>query len=125
VAGHPLVFPAELSRAFTETRQFACRVNEYHDGTTQRMALVSSSRRSWKCTRRLAPAEMAVLRAFLLAHPTDAFYFYSPKETSPLFTADPTGAATSGRYKVRLNGDINETIYIPRAEVEIELVEVA
>ena len=123
--GYPIVLPQGLCKVFTETRNFTARVNEYHDGTTQRASLVNTSRRSWKITRRLVPAAMATLKAFWAAHPTDAFYFYNPKETSPLYSYDATGAATSGRYKVRFAGDVNEQIFIPRAEIGLELVEVA
>jgi len=129
VAGHPLVFPFGLCRVFTETLTYAARVNEYHDGTTQRQALVSSSRRSWKLTRRLTPSLITTLRAFMLAHPTDAFYFYNPFEpgTGQLEGSnyDSTGASLTGRYTVRLSGDLAETINIARTEISVELVEIA
>lgn len=129
VSGHPLVFPQSLCRAFTEIRTFPARVNEYHDGTTHRQALVSTSRRSWKLTERLTPAQIATLRTFMLTYPTTPFYFYDPKEPASGqmegSNYDPTGASTTGRYTARLSGDLEETIYIPRAEVNVELVEVA
>lgn len=125
VGGHPIVLPQGLCRSFTEVRQFAARTNEYHDGTLQRSSLVNSSQRRWKLVRRLSPSLMATMKAFALAHPVDPFYFYNPKETSPLYSYDATGAATSGRYIVCFDGDLSEQIYIPRAEINIELVEVA
>jgi hypothetical protein len=129
VSGNPLVFPFALCRAFTESSAFAARVNEYHDGTTQRAAVVTTSRKSWKLTERLTPAQMATLRTFLLTYPTTAFYFYDLKQptTGQLEGAnyDPTGAALPGRYSVRLNGDLIETIYIARTEIGVELVEIA
>ena len=129
VSGHPLVFPFGLCRAFTETSAFAARVNEYHDRTTQRVALVTTSRKSWRLVQRLTPTLMATLRTFILTYPTAAFYFYDLKQpdVGQLEGAnyDPTGAALPGRYTVRLNGDLNETIYISRTEISVELVEVA
>lgn len=129
VAGNPLVFPQALSRAFAETLSWAVRANEYHDGTSQRKALVSSGRRSWKLTQRLTAAQMGTLRTFLLAYPTTAFYFYNPKDVSAGqlegSNYDATGANLQGRYTVRLAGDLEEQIGIARTEIGIELVEVA
>jgi phage-related protein len=129
VSGHPLVFPFALSTAFTETQSVAARVNEYHDGTTQRMATVATVRRSWKLTERLTPAAMATLRAFMLAYPTTAFYFYNPKEpgTGQVEGSnyDATGSSPTGRYTVRLAGDLTEQSYIPRTDVGVDLVEIA
>lgn len=121
VGGHPLVFPFALCRAFTAVRSFAAHVNEYHDGTLHRLARVAAGRRSWKVMQRLTSAQVATLKSFMLTYPTTAFYFYDLIEGA----YDATGALTTGRYKARLAGDLTETIYIPRAELGVELVEVA
>lgn len=129
VGGNPIVLPFSLCKAFSEARAIDSRANEYHDGTTERQALVSTSRRSWKLTQRLAPAAMATLKAFWQAHPIDPFYYYNPFEASTGqlegSNYDPTGAATAGRYTVVFVGDWDETIYIPRAEASFGLIEVA
>lgn len=122
VSGNPLVFPFALCRAFTETRTWVAQWNEYHDGTLQRQAQVSAARRSWRLMQRLTSAQIATFRAFMLAYPTTAFYFYNLAETT---VYDATGAATTGRYKTRLAGDLTEEIGIARTDVPCELVEVA
>jgi hypothetical protein len=38
---------------------------------------------------------------------------------------DATGVSTQGRYIVRFNGDWNESIFIPRADCTLDLIEVA
>lgn len=119
------VLPFSLCTQLVEAREWPVRMNEYRDGTPERMALTASARRSWKMSKRLAPAALTALRAFLDAHPTDAFYLYALKETSPLFTWDPTGVAVAGRYLVRAGGDWSQTTYIPRADCSAEFTEVA
>jgi hypothetical protein len=101
------------------------RGNEYADGTQEKGAMVATSRRAWKLTKRIPPSALATLWSFWQDHIADAFYFYNLKETSPLFTWDPTGAAVAGRYTVRFDGDWDEQIFIPRAEVGLQLVEIA
>ena len=118
------VFPGTLSRAFTETHAYEALVSEYHDGSSQRGALVSAPRHSWKLAKRLAPPEMAALREFIALHIADTFYFYNPKETSPVNTWDATGAATAGRYTVRVNSDWSESVGIARTDAAVELIEV-
>jgi hypothetical protein len=128
VSGHPLVFPQLTYRSFVETHTVAGRFIEYHDGTTERMNLVSTARRSWKLGVRLAPAAMVTLMAFLRLHKTDPFYWYNPKENASGHLEgsnyDPTGASVVGRYTASLTGDFAETIYIPRTELSFGLVEV-
>lgn len=129
VSGNPIVLPFFLCKAFMESRSWEMRVNEYHDGTTERMALVSTARRSWQLAARLAPSVLNALWAFWSSWPTAPFYFYDVKEPAsgqPVGSNyDPSGASIQGRYMVRFAGDWAETIFIPRAEVAIQLVEVA
>jgi hypothetical protein len=75
----------------------------------------------------LPAAALQALRDFYDAcnGPTDAFYFYDPYETSPKFSHDPTGVATTGRYTVRFNSEWNQSCEPGRASVNLELIEVA
>lgn len=129
VGGFPIVLPFGLCKAFTCSRAWDVRANEYNDGTPERSALVSNSRKSWKITRRLAPSPLAALKTFWQAHVIDPFYFYDPKEVASGALEgsnyDATGAATQGRYTVVFRGDWDEQVFIPRAEVSLWLVEVA
>jgi len=118
------VFPGTLSKAFTETQTYTALVSEYHDGSSQTGARVSAPRHSWKLAKRLNPAGMTALSAFIALHIADTFYFYNPKETSPANTWDATGAATAGRYTVRINSDWSESIGLARTDAAVELIEV-
>ena len=119
------VLPFSLCRQLVESRQWPVRAVEYHGGETERAALTSTSRRSWTMGKRLTPSGLATLRALLDTYPVDAFYIYSMKETSPVFTWDATGVATAGRYLVRAAGDWNQTTYIARSDVQVQFIEVA
>jgi hypothetical protein len=120
------VLPFSLCTHLVESREWPVRMAEYHDGTTERKALVSTARRSWTMGKRLAPTAIATLQTFLDAHPVDAFYIYVMKETSPAFTWDATGVATAGRYLVRaMITDLNLAVYIPRVDIAVQFVEVA
>jgi hypothetical protein len=119
------VLPFSLCTQLIETHQQSVRMNEYHDGTSERMALVATARRSWQMAKRLAPATLVALHDYLAARPADAFYIYVMKETVPAFTWDATGVATAGRYLVRAVGDWNQTTYIPRADSQVAFLEVA
>src|ERR1035438_7973330 len=91
------VLPFSLCTKLIETRLWPVRMLEYHDGTTDRMALVATGRRSSQMAKRLAPAALPACHDYLAAHPNDAFYICVLKETSPPFTWDATGVATAGR----------------------------
>lgn len=124
------VLPFSLCRQLVESREWPVRAVEYHGGETERAALTSTaltstSRRSWTMGKRLTPAAIATLRAFLDVYPVDAFYIYSMKETSPAFRWDATGVAAAGRYLVRAVGDWSQTTYIARSEVQVQFIEVA
>jgi hypothetical protein len=116
------VMPFSLSTKFQEIHAVQGRRNEYHDGTLQLFTQVSQARRTWKLTKRLTPAQMITLRAWVDAHPADAFYFYNPVQSS--FTWDATGVSTIGRYLVRLNSDWAQTMDMARGDASIELLEV-
>lgn len=123
------VLPQALCTAFTERRDWASRVNEYHDGSRQSTAQVSTPRRSWGLRQRLIATVLETLYTFYLAHQHAAFYFYNPKEPATGQAVgsnyDATGVSTQGRYLVRFAGDWAQTTYIPRADCTLELIEVA
>jgi hypothetical protein len=114
------VFPASLSVAFTEVQTWPARANEYHDGATQRTAMLGKVQRTWKLTKRLSPSALSALLAFWQAQGAGAFWFYNPSET---LVYDPTGVATVGRYRVRFEGPWSQSIGLARADVPVQLVE--
>lgn len=116
-------FPVSLSTKFTETRTGMARLNEYHDGTSERSSLVTEVRRSWKLSKRLTPSDLATLRAFWEANPNTAFTFYNPFETIPPFSSTPTGS--TGAYLVKFASDWEETIGMDRSDASVELIEVS
>ena len=123
------VLPQSLCTAFTERREWVSCVNEYHDGSRQAAALVSTSRRSWALRKRLTASVIQGLWTFWAAHPHAAFYFYDPKEQAtgqPVGSNyDATGISPTGRYTVRFNGDWNQSTGILRSDCTLELIEVA
>jgi len=121
------VLPQSLCRAFVHTREYPVIDNEYRNGESQRSVESSTSRKRWRLAKRLTPAQLHVLRAFYEARngPAESFYFYDPYETNPKFSYDPTGQAVQGRHTVRFNCEWSQSVSLRRAEVEIELVEVA
>jgi hypothetical protein len=87
----------------------------------------TTSRKRWRLAKRLPPIALAALRDFYDARKgaTEPFYFYDPYETSPKFSHDPTGQATAGRYTVRFDSEWSQSVGLGRADVSIELIELA
>ncbi|MBI4910314.1 MAG: hypothetical protein HY820_42245 [Acidobacteria bacterium] len=121
------VLPQSLSRAFARSQEYPVIENEYRNGESQRSVPVNNSRKRWRLAKRLQPTPLQTLRDFFDARsgPTEPFYFYDPYETNPKFSWDPTGAATTGRYTVRFDGEWNQTASPARSDVSIELIELA
>lgn len=123
------VMPLSLSRLFEHSREWHVLENEYAMGESQRRAIPSTSRKSWRLAKRLTTAELAALRTFYQSSvqgPLFTFYFYDGTETVPMWGWDATGAATTGRYAVRFeNTQWAESMSIPRHDVEISLIEVS
>jgi hypothetical protein len=121
------VMPASLSRSFAHERAYPVVESEYRNGESQRSVQATSSRKRWLLAKRPTPVQLAALRDFYDARkgPTEPFYFYDPYETSPKFSTDPTGQAVAGRYTVRFAGEWNQSVDLGRADVQIELIEVA
>ena len=127
IAAPAEVMPWGLCRAFTHSREFAAVENEYKNGEWQRGLLVAISRKRWSIARRLAPDALEELREFYedRSGPQEPFYFYDPWDTSPKFSYDPTGVATTGRYTVRFDGFWEQTSGMGRADVQVDLVQLA
>lgn len=123
-----LVLPLSLSRAFSHSRLYTVRVNQYPNGESQRRSITTTSRKSWRLDKRLTPAEYDTLLAFYQSThgPVLPFYFYDGTETSPLWSWDATGVATTGRYMVRFANEVWQAEFsLPRHNLSIELIEVA
>lgn len=121
------VLPNSLCRAFVHSREYPVIDNEYRNGESQRSVEAATSRKRWMLTKRLKPAQLQALRDFYDARngPHEPFYFYDPYETDPKFSHDPTGLATAGRYTVRFNSEWSQSVGPGRADVQIELIELA
>jgi len=126
-AGPIAVLPPSLCRAFGHSREYPVLDNEYRNGEPQRTAQAANSRKSWMLTKRLPPALLQTLREFYEARngAHEPFYFYDPNETNPRVSWDPTGVAPAGRYTVRFNCAWNQSAGPGRADVQIELIELA
>jgi len=121
------VLPASLSRAFVHARDYPVPDNEYRNGESQRSVQATNSRKRWRLTKRLTPAQLSALRDFYGAcrGPTEPFYFYDLWETSPKFSHDPTGQAVAGRYTVRFAGTWEQSTSLARTDLALELIEIA
>ncbi len=121
------VLPNSLCHSFVHEREYPALENEYRNGESQRTVQAANSRKRWRLAKRLTPAQLAALRDFYDARigPTEPFYFYDPYETNPKFSHDPTGQAAAGRYAVRFAGEWSQSVSLGRADVSIELIEVA
>lgn len=121
------VLPWSLSVAFVRSQEYPVLENEYRNGESHRSVEATNSRKAWRLAKRLTPAQLAALREFYDARhgASEAFYFYDPYETSPRFSYDPTGQSLAGRYTVRFSGSWSQSVGLARADVTIELVEVA
>lgn len=115
--------PLSLSTKFTESSSVQVNINEYHDGSCQRISLVTGGRRSWKIAKRLTPSQVGTLRTFVESLKGAAFYFFNPSETLPPFSSAPIG--TFGRYLVRMASDWEQTNGMARVDTSIELIELA
>ena len=121
-----LVMPRHLCSAFQSSSTCAVLRNEYPNGDSQRRSLVTTPRRTWRLAQRLTPSEWTSLQTFYSqVSGGNSFYFYDPWETSPRFSHDSTGQATTGRYVVRFASDMTLTARLARVEASWQLVEVS
>lgn len=127
------VMPLSLCKMFRSIREWPVLENSYKGGESQRGSMIplssstGTTRLAWEQGKRINATKLELLRAFWEARKgsQEAFYFYDPFETSPLFSHDPTGVATSGRYTVRFDGEWSQTVVFPRIECSIRLVQVS
>jgi hypothetical protein len=118
------VMPYALCTAFTESREYAQLQAQYHDGTTERSQLASTSRRTFKLSQRLNATKAAALKAFWDGQQGGVvpFLFYNLIEG----TYDPSGNSTQGRYTVVFRNNWQQTTGLARTDVQnLELIEVA
>jgi phage-related protein len=121
------VLPASLSRAFVHQREYPVLDNEYRNGESQRSVQATNSRKRWRLAKRLTPAQLAVFRDFYDARkgPTEPFYFYDPYEANPKFSCNSTSQAVAGRYTVRFAGAWEQSTFLTRTDLTLELTELA
>lgn len=102
------------------------REGEYPDGSGQRSAEATVSRRRFIQSKKLSVAQWIALRDFYWVRQggAKAFYFYFGNETTPLFSHDPTGQNPTGRYTVRFEGDFPLELGVGRIAGNITLIEV-
>lgn len=126
-AASATVLPASLSHAFAREQALPVLVNEYPDGNSNRKALAPNSRKRWRLSKRLTPAQLAALRDFYEARKggLEPFYFYDPYESNPKFSSDATGQSPDGRYAVRFDGAFSQEVGMGCADVQIALIEIA
>ena len=127
-AAPTLVFPYLLTKAFTRTSTLEALENKYQNGESQRSLLVNGFRREYQQTQRFNAAQWATFLAFVesVNGVEQPFWFYDLYETVPLFTVDPTGTATHGKYPVRFdNQDLLLKITLGRSDVPIEIIQIS
>jgi hypothetical protein len=96
-----------LSRAFVHEREYPVLDNEYRNSESQRSVQATNSRKRWRLAKRLTPAQLGALRDF-----------YDARKGA-------TGQAVAGRYTVRFAVEWSQSVSLGRADVNIELIEVA
>jgi hypothetical protein len=119
------VLPKSLCTAFTESREYRTQINEYHDGSSERQSMTTTSRKAFKLTKRLNATDQDALLAFYKARKgsSGVFFFYNTRESAN-FAYDVTGVATQGRYTVRFDGELAQELGIGRHSSALGLVEV-
>jgi len=113
--------------AFQRSRVIVCDENRYRDGSYQSRQIASTSRKSWAITERVTAAQLTALRNFYNDRVGGwlEFYLYDPYETSPaLFSHDPTGAATAGRYIGMFVGNLNQALLLGRNSAQFGIIEI-
>lgn len=118
------VLPYTLARDFVAGREYLANQNSYRGGERQVGLLVATSRKTFEFTGVMNAADLATMRTFYLASQIAPFYFYYGPETSPPYSYDATGAATTGRYTVVVESLWEQSVGLGRSEVAIRLKEV-
>lgn len=108
------VMPFSLCTMFAASRQWSCDINEYPDGSSQRLYRTTTSRKRWEMSKRLSPAQNEVeLGTFwnLCDGRTEAFYFYDLLDDKTA-VYDATGTALTARYLVRFDNDWIQSVFM-------------
>jgi hypothetical protein len=124
-AAPSVVMPFSLSSAFSEEQRLEALVNLYQNGFATRSPLAINPRRFWKLSKSLTRTQWAALRNFYLSNTATPFWFYNPRETTPPFSWDASGATIQGRYTVVFDGNWAEDSLMVRSAISFGLREVA
>ena len=119
------VMPKQLCKAFQEDERLEALLNQYPDGSSERLALAQNVRHYFRLTLGLNGPDWAALRDFFIAHQGRAFYFYNLRNTVPPFSYDPSGNNPVGRHTVVFDGQWSDTFNVARTDVALQLREVA
>lgn len=122
-----LVMPWNLAIAFQHSRQYPMISNDYSNGENQRTLLAFNSKKSWRIQQKLIPALMDVFMSFYdsVGGPHKAFYFYDVFDTSPKYSYDNTGIATTGRFTVTFTKELSSVYGLPFGVVDMSIEETA
>jgi hypothetical protein len=119
-----VVMPFFLCEAFSQSREYLTKINDYADATSQRDILgnipgntIATSRRKWNLKPKSKAIEknpdgffygrdIVALRQFYLQQfgPTVPFIFYDFSESIPYGNYDPFGDDPNGKFVVRFDG---------------------
>lgn len=123
-ASASVVMPQNLCASFQRSQKWRGWRNTYANGELEASSLVTNDRRAWDLSPKVTPAQLAALRDFWLGQngSQKSFFFYDLFDAG--FVYDPTGAATTGRYICRFEGNIQWTVGLGRLVATIALVEI-
>jgi len=118
------VMPKQLCKSFQEDLRMEALMNQYPDGSSDRLALAQNVRHYFRMMQGLNGTDWANMRQFYINQQGRAFYFYNLRETVPMGSYDPTGQNTVGRYTVVFDGQWSDTYNVARTDVAMQLREV-
>jgi len=116
------VLPIELSAAFGEEYAWAIvSSGPYADSASQRRYDASTSRKAWGISKRMTFDEWDDLVEFFgdRKGALEPFFFYPNADEH-----DPTGASTTGRFRVRFEAGLSRSMQLARSAVDLRLIQV-
>ena len=121
------VLPKILAKQFTRISEYPVLENVYRNGEFQSGAQSTNPRLRWRFSGKWTNAVRQAFRAFWVARdgPLSPFYMYDPWLAVPIFSHDPTGVSSDGRYIVRFEGPWSDALELGLSGAALELVEVA
>ncbi len=123
------VMPKVLCSAFRRSQDWAVAQISYRNGEIESRARVTNERRTWELAPMLTAAQLSTLKAFLDGVKHGAFYFYDlyfPVTNQPIGSNyDASGASTTGRFTVRVQGGFQQQMNTGRFSASLILVEVS